>query len=178
MDLTIWTASVLVVVLTAGAVLLAVLGARHRGRGAPGLRSRRPRPAAPAPAAAVGAVMPGVTEVPEAPAAGGEDVLELHRRRAVEALDQHSGGQPLCRVAPGSPGGVKESEGAVAALTQVARRHRAHPEDDLRATVALVRHAWTAELEQRDGVHWHAYREGGEHALRTLATDLEDRLGR
>lgn len=67
-----------------------------------------------------------------------EDVLAGHRRRSLEALDRQAGGQPLCRVGPAASDGLKQAEDAVAVLSEVARRHRALPEEGLTASAAHV----------------------------------------
>lgn len=102
----------------------------------------------------------------------GENTLTRHLRQSLEALDRHAGGQPLCRVGAATSGGLKQAEGAVAALTDVARRHRTQPEEGLSASAAHVLQAWRAELTERDGPHWQAYRAGGEQAIWDLTTDI------
>lgn len=103
----------------------------------------------------------------------GDDVLAAHRRRCLEALTRQAGGQPLCGMESRAPG-LKRGEGAVSALSQVARRHRAQPREGLAASAAGVLQDWTTGLEHRQGQAWTAYREGGEQAIIALAADLAD----
>lgn len=112
---------------------------------------------------------PSCVAMPGTPA---EDALIWHRRRALEALDRHAAGQPLCGVGAAASGSLKQGEGAVAALTEVTRRHRTQPREGLTTSAAHVLRAWRAERGQRDGPHWHAYRAGGEQAIRNLTADL------
>src|SRR5699024_3432049 len=84
----------------------------------------------------------------------GEDTLTRHRRHSLETLDRHAGGQALCRVSAAASGGLKQAEGAVAALSEVTRRHRTQPEEGIAASAAHVLQTWRAELAERDGPHW------------------------
>lgn len=106
------------------------------------------------------------------PGTPAEDALTRHRRRALEALDRHAGGQPLCGVGAAASGSLKQGEGAVAALTEVTRRRRTQPEEGLTTSAADVLRAWRAELGERDGPHWGSYRAGGEQAIRDLTADI------
>jgi hypothetical protein len=110
--------------------------------------------------------------IPEAPAPSTTPTtpVERHLATAEAALLAVAGDRSLCDLSrAGAAGGVKECEGAVAALLEVRRALRTAPEPA--AAVVTVLAAWRAELEAARGEAWVAYRRGGVVALEDLAAD-------
>jgi len=96
-----------------------------------------------------------------------QDLLERRIATAEERLAALADGQSLCELSrAGAPGGVKDGEGRLAALTEVRRRGVAEAD--------AVLASWERDLATAGtkGTQWQSYRAGGVDELRRLQDEL------
>lgn len=102
------------------------------------------------------------------------ELVSSHESAALTALNAATGGAPLCRT-DGSRQGVKESEGAAAAVGDVRRALRREPDRDPLALLEEVAEQWRrladGALAQRPETR--EYLAGGATAIDGLRADLE-----
>jgi hypothetical protein len=86
---------------------------------------------------------------------------QLAQERA--SLSAASSGAPLCRTVPGSP--VKYYEGAAVALARLRSALLADPTQSAEGCAQRILEAWRHEHENRKGIDWASYTDGGDRAL-------------
>lgn len=102
------------------------------------------------------------------------EIVSSHESAALTALNAATGGAPLCRT-DGSRQGVKESEGAAAAVGDVRRALRREPDRDPLAVLEEVGQHWRrlAEGALAERPETREYLAGGAGAIDGLRADLE-----
>ena len=100
------------------------------------------------------------------PPSPGAELIGRHRSQAAVELTAATGGGSLCR-ADGQPG-VKRSEGAVAALSELHRAVTRSSTEDPLGVATTTLESWRLQRANSEhlGPVWRTYRDGGIAALR------------
>jgi hypothetical protein len=90
-------------------------------------------------------------------------VVEQQLAQERASLSTASSGAPLCRTVPGSP--VKHYEGAAVALARLRSALLADPAQSAEGCAQRLLEVWRHEHENRKGLDWASYTDGGVRAL-------------